>query len=256
MLVIALLVLAAASSLITTENINIVAGIAIIAVFAGYIGRILTTDQATSQEKRRVRGYIPMWIAAAVTFGITAQIFTTVPLFITDRVNLMVGGWEIPPVWIPTIGTVGLVIASAVMAKTLRTSRFGRTTATTKYVIGMCVAALGFFLLILTDFWPAGTVVSPFFVGLCMIICCVSEVFVGPIGLSLVTRVAPRRFYSQMVALQILSMGAGSVLAGAFGALYTAIPAGFFFCMVGGVGVGTAAVLAGFSRRIESQLNE
>ncbi|GEE00537.1 MFS transporter [Gordonia spumicola] len=250
----AILAAVIASGLISVDNINLVAGIAIVVVFTAYIVRIVGADTTTPVERRRVLGYVPMWIAAAVTFGLTGQIFTSIPLFINDRVNTVIGGWTIPEVWISAIGPISLVLISAMMARTLRTSQFGKSPATTKYAIGIGIAAVAFLLLVLTDLWPEGRVVSPFFMAFCMIVSGLPEAFVGPIGLSLATRVAPARFYSQMVALQILSLGAGSVLAGQFGVLYTMFEPAQFFGLTAGFGFVAVAVLRMFSRRIEANL--
>ncbi|WP_370185093.1 peptide MFS transporter [Rhodococcus wratislaviensis] len=245
-----IVVIAAVSGLVRGSNINFVIGAVIVVVFIASITRILRSADATPAEKRRVRGYVPMWIAASVFFGLSGQIFTTVPLLITERVNLDVGGWHVPEAWLSVVGAVALIVAAPLMASVFKSSRLGLARTTTKYVIGISVTSIAFFMLILTELWP-GRTVSPFFVAACLIVAGVSEVLVGPIGLSLATRIAPQRFASQMVALQILTLGAGATIYGALGELFTKIPTGYFFCLVGVLGVVAAAVLAGFSRRIE-----
>lgn len=59
-------------------------------------GVVLRSPTSTDAERRRVRGFIPLWIAAVLYYGILQQIFTTMAIFITDRVNLQVLGWEVP----------------------------------------------------------------------------------------------------------------------------------------------------------------
>ncbi|MGV9612214.1 peptide MFS transporter [Nocardia xishanensis] len=241
------------SGVIRGSNINLVAGFVIVVVFIGCVSRILSSDLVTPEEKRRTRGFVPMWIAGSVFVGLSGQVFTTVPLLVTERVDLNIGGWQIPESWLAVIGSVALIVISPLTATALRTSRLGRTNTATKYALGIGITAMAYFMLMLTDAWP-GRTVPVWFVAACLIITGFAEVLVGPIGLALATRVAPRRFQSQLVALQILTLGAGATIYGALGALYTAMSTGYFFFLTGVLGMTSAAVLAAFSKPIEALL--
>ncbi|MEV0079966.1 oligopeptide:H+ symporter [Nocardia neocaledoniensis] len=252
-LVCAILAGGVASGIIRGSNVNLLAGFVIVIVFVGCIVRILSSGHVTPAEKRRTRGFVPMWIAGSVFVGLSGQVFTTVPLLVTERIDMNVGGWEMPGSWLAVIGSIALIVISPLSATALQTSWLGRTNTATKYSLGIGVTALAYFMLTATELWP-GRTVPAWFVAACLVIAGLAEVLVGPIGLALATRVAPRRFQSQLVALQILTLGAGATIYGALGVLYTAMSTGQFFFLTGVLGVIVAVVLATFSKPIEDLL--
>jgi len=242
-----------ASGVVTGTNVNYAVGLVIVVVFVAYIAMMLRSDAATPNEKRRIRGFVPMWCASALYFGYAGQVFTTIPLIVTERVDLDVHGWRIPDAWLGLIGSVVVVICLPIMASVLKTSAVGRASSTTKYIIGFAIMGFAWLLMLLTELFP-GRSVPPALIGLCLAVAGFSEIFVGPICLSLASRIAPRRFTAQVVALQILAIGAGATIYGTLGVLFTAISPAAFFVSVSALALGTAVALKLFSRRIETLL--
>ncbi|MBC2642001.1 hypothetical protein H5400_24615 [Rhodococcus wratislaviensis] len=56
--------------------------------------------RGASEEKRRVAGYLPLWIVGVLYYGILLQTFTTMTIFVTDRVDLEMFGWQLPATWL------------------------------------------------------------------------------------------------------------------------------------------------------------
>ncbi len=241
--------------IINNDNLNYVVGLMILGVVISYFWIMLRTDKTTIQDKRRIRGYIPLWVAETIYYGLLLQIFTTIPLFVTDRVNLEVGGWKIPEAWFSFIGTVALVLAIPLVATLWKDHAIGRLRATPKFGIGLVTVGVAYLLMLFAELTP-GRTVSPFLIAFCLIIAGISELFVGPIGMSLVTRMAPEPFKSQMIAVKILTLGAGSTISGLLGTLYTQIPTAPFLAIVGSIGILSAVILAASSPLIESLLGE
>lgn len=235
---------------ITGANMNYFVGLLIVIVVVSYFAVMLRTDAISPSEKRRVRGYIPMWVAEAVFYGLLLQIFTTVPLFVTNRVNLDVGGWIIPEAWFSIVGSVALVIVLALMASVWKDSAVGRLSSSMKFAVALFMIGASYLLMLFSEFSP-GRTVSPLLIAFCLIVAGVSEVLVGPVSFSLITRIAPERFRSQSVALTVLTLGAGSSLAGVLAVLYTKIPAAAFFCLNGILGLLGALLLVAAARKID-----
>ena len=74
----------------------------------------------------------------------------------------------------------------------------------------------------------------------------ITEIFVGPIGLSLATLVGPKKFQAQLVGLNFLTLALGSSLAGQLAYVYTVMGKTEFFLLNAGVAgvIGLALVLA------------
>ncbi len=83
---------------------------------------------------------------------------------------------------------------------------------------------------------------SPFWPLSCTLLLTIGELYLSPIGLSLVTKVAPARMVSMLMGMWFLSSFLGNFLSGAIGVLYTrwSKEAFFLFLMALGVGLGLA----------------
>jgi POT family proton-dependent oligopeptide transporter len=75
-----------------------------------------------------------------------------------------------------------------------------------------------------------GTWLWPVF---CTFLLTFGELYLSPVGLSLVTKVSPRRIVSMMMGMWFLSSFFGNILSGYIGRLYTEMPKeGFFFILL------------------------
>ncbi len=116
----------------------------------------------------------------------------------------------------------------------------------TKMVIGCFVLGLSFIVMIIgaklvgtgkgSWFWPI----------FCTFLLTFGELYLSPIGLSLVTKVSPTRIVSMMMGMWFLSSFFGNILSGYIGQLYTSMSKeGFFFVlMVLGLGAGVMMLAA------------
>ncbi|MFD6517694.1 peptide MFS transporter [Rhodococcus sp. NPDC060176] len=241
-----------ATGVVRQENLSLLMGCIILLVVIAYFAQILRSKDVTSAEKRRVRGYIPLWVAETIYYGFLLQIFTTIPLLVADRVDRNVGGFMVPEGWFSFIGTIAFVLALWLIASRWKESRVAELPPTTKFALGLLTVSLGYLLLLFTEPIP-GRTISPFFIAVCLIVAGVSEIFTGPIGMSLVTRIAPDGFRARLVGVKILTLGAGSTVASFFGGLYIKMSFPAFILIISAIGLLSAALLQSFSRRIEQQ---
>lgn len=68
-------------------------------------------------------------------------------------------------------------------------------------------------------------------------------VFIGAIGLSVATQIAPKAFTAQMVAINFLTLALGSSLSGLLGQLFTVVPNNTFFLTVAFIAIVAGLVL-------------
>jgi POT family proton-dependent oligopeptide transporter len=69
------------------------------------------------------------------------------------------------------------------------------------------------------------------------------ELYLSPIGLSLVTKVAPARVVSMLMGMWFLSSFFGNFLNGYLGTFYEKMPRESFFLMLGTLGVASGAAI-------------
>jgi POT family proton-dependent oligopeptide transporter len=78
-----------------------------------------------------------------------------------------------------------------------------------------------------------------------------SELYLSPIGLSFVTKMAPARIISMMMGLWFLSSFFGNYLSGFLGTFWERMPKRVFFVMLTGLGLGGGVAIWLLGRPLE-----
>jgi proton-dependent oligopeptide transporter, POT family len=234
------------TGLLRAENLSTVVTVAALVAAAAYFLTMTTSSAVTSDERRRILGYLPLFLASGVYFGFLFQKFTAISILITKRIDLHIGGWTFPVAWITTASPLAAVLITPLIARMWSKLGERQPGPVAKVAIGLIQIGCAYlFLLIISE--ATGDAEIPLaLILLFMIAAGSSEVFVGPIGLSLATRIGPEKFRSQMVGLNFLTLALGSSLAGMLGQLFTAINNASYFTVtvVCGIGIGLT-LLAG-----------
>jgi POT family proton-dependent oligopeptide transporter len=92
--------------------------------------------------------------------------------------------------------------------------------------------------------WPVGAT----------LIATVGELYLSPIGLSLVTKVAPAQIVSLMMGCFFLANFLGNILCGYIGQLYTTMPAQAFFVLLMALGCGAGFAIWAFNRPLRAAM--
>lgn len=135
-------------------------------------------------------------------------------------------------------------------------TRFGPRQPSTpvKFALGTVVMGAAFLLFLP---WAGGGENSTPLLALVAILLLftVAELLLSPVGLSLSTKLAPRAFQTQMVALNYLSVALGTATAGSLAKYYDVDNEAPYFVIVGSVAVVFGlllAVMSPFIRRLMS----
>jgi len=83
----------------------------------------------------------------------------------------------------------------------------------------------------------------------------VGELYLSPIGLSLVTKVAPKRYVSMLMGMWFLSSFLGNYLSGFLGTFYSVLKGNVFFAMLAALAAVTGVVMWLFNRPIQRWLH-
>ncbi|MER6529560.1 oligopeptide:H+ symporter [Streptomyces sp. NPDC001508] len=237
---------AVAAGLLRAQNLSTVVTVAALLTAAAYFLTMTTSSVVSSHERRRILGYLPLFLASGVYFGFLFQKFTAISILITERIDLHIGGWTFPVAWITTVSPLAAVLITPLIARLWNRLGHRQAGPVTKIAIGLTQIGCAYlFLLIISE--ATGHAEIPLLLILVFMMAAgSSEVFVGPIGLSLATRIGPEKFRSQMVGLNFLTLALGSSLAGQLGQLFTVIDNASYLALtaVCGIGMGMALFAA------------
>lgn len=227
---------------ITAENLSdITVGVATVAAVI-YFLVILTSRQVNTVERKRVYAFIPLFIASVVFWSLFQQIFTVITIYGDTRLDRNLFGWEFPVSWVQSIEPVWVIAGAGAFAALWTKLGPRQPSSPMKFAIGtagMGVAFLAFLLM------PPGVNTAPV-IGLIIImgIFAASELMLSPIGLSLSTKLAPKAFHTQMVALFFLSIAMGTALSGSLAKYYDETNETPYFLILGLVAIAVGGLLA------------
>jgi len=163
----------------------------------------------------------------------------------TDRtVDLFGARVNVPATWFQSINPLLIILGTPVLIRIWRSGRAKETTAhlLRRMAIGCLIAASAMLVMVAAALasGPEGARVSSLWVVLYFVLLTLGELFVIPVGLTLIESLAPVRFASMAMGAWYIAKFLGSLLAGVMGAYWLVIPAWVFF----GLGMASTVVAA------------
>jgi proton-dependent oligopeptide transporter, POT family len=180
-------------------------------------------------------------------------------LYTKNFIDREVFGYTIPVAWFQSVNPLFIIILapiiSAIWLKLSKTKR-GDLNMTTKMGIGMILLGLGFMVLIpavlQTGSDENNIVVKAnlLFIVFTYLLHTLGELFLSPVGLSLVSKVAPIKIASLMMGVWMAAIGVASLLAGQLASLTATLGYLEIFAVIGGVTIILGIVLLLISHKL------
>lgn len=209
-----------------------------------YFVKMLTSKDVTAEEKPKVMAYIPLFLSAIVFWSLEEQGSSILALFASERTKGALLSFPIAASWFQSLNPIFVFILTPVFV-TLWTKLGNRQPSTVvKFSFGLIFAGLSFVLLMFPGllFGTEGRV-SPMWLILSFFIMIVGEMCLSPVGLSITTKLAPRAFESQTVAIWLLADAASQAINAQIARFYTPATESAYFGIVGGVAVIAGIIL-------------
>jgi POT family proton-dependent oligopeptide transporter len=191
----------------------------IVAVAVLYFAWVLFVLDLTPTERRRVGVIVILFIAAALFWAGFEQAGSSFNLFAeryTER-NFGPNAFEIPAGWFQSLGPVFIITLAPVMAAlwVALGRRSLNPSLPAKFGFGLLLLAVGFVIMAgAAKFLGSGHKVWPTWLISTYLLHTFGELCLSPVGLSSVTKLAPRRLVGQMMGTWFLAASLGSLLAG------------------------------------------
>jgi POT family proton-dependent oligopeptide transporter len=200
----------------------------------------------STDEWKRMGAVVIFFLFATLFWGAYEQAGSTLTLFADRYTRLSLLGFSFPSSWFQSVQPI-FVIALAPVFAWLWT-RLGRRepSSPAKFAFGLAFMGLSFLLLV-----PAGALaqsangvrVSPWWLIWAYLISELGELCLSPVGLSVVTKLAPARIVGLMMGVWFLSNAGGNKLAGWAAGYFGSLPLPQLFGAVAGTTLAAAVVL-------------
>jgi proton-dependent oligopeptide transporter, POT family len=174
---------------------------------------------------------IPFWMAFE-------QTGSSMNFFAAQRTNRVVSStFTIPAGWLQSVNSLVLIATAPLFAWLwTRLARRGREPSTpAKMVVALILMGGGFvFMVVAASYNAGGYLVSPLWLVAAYTLHTFGELCLSPIGLSMVTKLAPMKFASLMMGAWFFATGISELLAGQLAALTDKVGRGELFHLFGG----------------------
>jgi POT family proton-dependent oligopeptide transporter len=213
----------------------------------------------TGQDWKAIISLILLFVPIFAFWLAFQQQAITIALWARDYTDRYAGGFLIPATWSQSIDPIMIFAFTPIVVALWAYQARKRTEPTTvvKMAIGCVLLALSFLLMAGVAYMtgPHGRAswlwLIPFFT-----IYTFGELYVSPIGLALVARVAPVQVLSMMMGFWFLSIFVGNVLAGYAGSFWDQMDKTHFFLMIAVIPAVAAVVVWLFDRPLRPILEK
>ncbi|ONI82840.1 MFS transporter [Actinosynnema sp. ALI-1.44] len=243
--VVVVLVLLVVLGVIRPDNLAKIVTWTVLAVSVAYFVVILTSKKITPVERSRVYAFIPLFIISFGFWSLFQQQFTVLPIFADTRVDLDGLGFHITPEAFNSVEPAAVIVLAPLFALLWTKLRERQPGTPVKFALGVIGMGIAFLLMVAVVQAGSGKVVNPLFLILVLIVFALAEMCLSPVGLSVSTKLAPKAFQAQMVALFFLSLAAGSSTAGELASYYSADNEPAYFGILGGAAIVLGLILIG-----------
>jgi POT family proton-dependent oligopeptide transporter len=194
----------------------------------------------------------------AFTWGAYEQQGNTIPLWADEHTNRGIGiaGLEIPVTWFQSFNPILIfLLTPAVIGFWRRQAGRGRESSTvTKMAIGCALVGISYLILTAAALISGTERASWLWLLAFFVTIVVGELYFSPVGMSLVSRVAPPHLVSVLMGLWYLPQFAGNFLSGYLGSFWTRMDKPAFFLMIAGIALVASVAIATLRRPLRGLL--
>ena len=174
-------------------------------------------------EKKRIAVIVVLFVFATIFWSAFEQAPTSLNLFAADFTDRNLFGWEVPVLWLQSINSFFVITFAPVFAMIWIAlgKRNANPSSPAKFAMGLFLAGLGFLVMVMASnivIDGGGLVkVSMMWLTVSYMLQTWGELSLSPVGLSSMTKLAPRRFAGQMMGVWFMAAALGNLIAGIVG---------------------------------------
>lgn len=192
-------------------------------------------EPLTRDDRIKIGAIFAMMALSVVFWSVYEQQGNTMALWADANTDRTILGWEMPASWFQSFNPLMIFLFVPLVNLFWARQAKGNTepSSVAKMGIGCMLLAASFLVMIP----PARELAnqpkaSLWWLTACTLVLTLGEIYLSPIGLSLVTKVAPRRIVSMMMGVWFLASFFGNYLSGWLGTLWEKMPKENFFLLM------------------------
>ncbi|GMQ23886.1 peptide MFS transporter [Algoriphagus sp. oki45] len=192
-------------------------GTVIALVAFGYLGYVIAFGGLSKGDRNKVGVIAILFLFSAMFWSGFEQAGSTLNLFAERFTDRTVMGWDIPTGYFQSINSLFIIIFAPFFAALwVWLGRMNlEPSSPLKFTFGLLLLGLGFFVMYFaTKIAASGELAAPSWLIITYLLHTFGELSLSPVGLSLVTKLAPKSYGGQMMGIWFLSVALGNLIAG------------------------------------------
>lgn len=205
-------------------------------------------EHLTKDDKSKIWGLVVLCFFNIFFWAVYEQQGNTTALWADSNTNRMIFGWLMPASWVQAFNPIMIFIFTPPILALWKwqANKNKEPSSVAKMAYGCLILGVSYLVLIPAARLNAnGTLVSLWWTVFNTLLLTIGELYLSPIGLSLVTKLAPARMVSMLMGMWFLSSFFGMNLSGFLGTFWEKIPKESFFILMAVIAAGAGfAMLA------------
>jgi POT family proton-dependent oligopeptide transporter len=198
-----------------------------------------------AEKKRGVVIYLLFWIAA-LFWSTFEQAGSSLNLFAERMTRTDLFGFDFPVTWFQSLNPLYIIVLAPVFSWLW--VRLGKLepSGPAKFTYGLLLVGVGFLPMVYAAYLAQGgeNQVSPMWLVTTYLLHTLGELCLSPVGLSLMTKLAPSRIVGQIMGVWFLAAAIGNYIGGEIASLFEAFPLPQLFGTVAVVNIAIALLFA------------
>jgi POT family proton-dependent oligopeptide transporter len=231
-----------------------------ILAFAMIIGVVFAIRKLDGQDRDRVIALVYVCMATVMFWAIYEQQGNTLQLWADEKTDWTFFGWTVPSTWYQSFNPAMIFMFAPLLDMVWNSrAKLGKTSSSIRKMgIGSMLCGIAFIIMIL-----AAKVVgagpdkgSLLWLVITTWLFTMGELYLSPIGLSFVTKVAPAKMISMMMGVWLMASFFGNYLGGFIGSFYEKLPKDVFFLILCSMGVLVGVFFFAMEKRLKKVVGD
>ncbi|MGF1670271.1 MAG: peptide MFS transporter, partial [Balneolaceae bacterium] len=197
--------------------ISVMAGIIIFFLVIAYFTYVYIAEELTTDQKKKIGVIAALFIFSAIFWSGFEQAGSSLNLFAERYTDRNLFGWLMPASWLQSVNPVFIITLAPVFGwlwVALAKKNLEPSTPA-KFAFGLIFLGLGFLVMMFASFYVVGgNQVLPTWLIITYLLHTTGELCLSPVGLSAVTKLAPKKLVGQMMGIWFMSIAFGNLIAG------------------------------------------
>ena len=226
--------------------------VAVVAVI--YFAGVISFGCHDRVERQRVFVIFLLFLGAAIFWSGFEQAGSSMNIYARDLTDRVLFGWEVPTSWLQSVNPVFIILLAPVMGTLWVKLGARNPSIPLKFGMGLVLLGVGFLVLAWGALYvPENAADNPAVgVGMTWLVVTyffhtVGELALSPVGLSSVTKLAPKRLVGQMMGTWFMGAALGNLVAGLIASRIDNLPPNELFTVVASIVVVAGILFVLFS---------